>query len=56
MKDDIDSLHRAVNQIRGLRANLETLEKWTAEGKPQQRGHFRRQGARPEDDAGGRAN
>ena len=31
---DIDSLHRAVNQIRGLRANLQTLEKWTAEGKP----------------------
>ena len=34
VKDDIDSLHRAVNQIRDLRANLETLEKWTAEGKP----------------------
>ena len=33
-KQDIDSLHRAVNQIRGLRANLQTLEKWTAEGSP----------------------
>ena len=31
---DIDALHRAVNQIRGLRANLQTLEKWTAEGTP----------------------
>ena len=31
---DIDALHRAVNQIRGLRANLETLEKWTASGTP----------------------
>ncbi len=33
-REDIDALHRAVNQIRGLRANLETLEKWTAEGTP----------------------
>jgi photosystem II stability/assembly factor-like uncharacterized protein len=33
-RQDIDSLHRAVNQIRGLRANLETLEKWTSEGTP----------------------
>ncbi len=31
---DIDALHRAVNQIRGLRDNLETLEKWTASGSP----------------------
>jgi photosystem II stability/assembly factor-like uncharacterized protein len=31
---DIDALHRAVNQIRGLRANLLTLEKWTAVGSP----------------------
>ena len=31
---DIDALHRAVNQIRGLRANLQTLEKWTAAGSP----------------------
>jgi seryl-tRNA synthetase len=33
-RQDIDSLHRAVNQIRGLRANLETLEKWTSQGSP----------------------
>ncbi len=33
-REDIDALHRAVNQIRGLRANLETLEKWTAAGSP----------------------
>jgi photosystem II stability/assembly factor-like uncharacterized protein len=33
-RQDINSLHRAVNQIRGLRANLETLEKWTSEGTP----------------------
>jgi photosystem II stability/assembly factor-like uncharacterized protein len=31
---DIDALHRAVNQIRGLRANLMTLEKWAAAGSP----------------------
>ena len=31
---DIDALHRAVNQIRGLRTNLETLQKWTAAGTP----------------------
>jgi photosystem II stability/assembly factor-like uncharacterized protein len=31
-REDIDNLHRAVNQIRSLRANLETLEKWSAEG------------------------
>jgi len=31
-RQDIDNLHRAVNQIRSLRANLETLEKWSAEG------------------------
>jgi photosystem II stability/assembly factor-like uncharacterized protein len=31
---DVDALHRAVNQIRGLRTNLETLEKWTAAGSP----------------------
>src|SRR5450631_1750956 len=34
VRADIDSLHRAVNQIRGLRTNLETLEKWTAAGSP----------------------
>jgi hypothetical protein len=33
-REDIDALHRAVNQVRGLRANLETLEKWTAAGSP----------------------
>ncbi len=32
LKQDIDALHRAVNQIRALRANLQTLEKWTAVG------------------------
>jgi photosystem II stability/assembly factor-like uncharacterized protein len=34
VKQDIDVLHRAVNQIRGLRVNLQTLEKWTAAGSP----------------------
>ena len=34
VKQDIDALHRAVNQIRTLRANLQTLEKWAGEGKP----------------------
>jgi photosystem II stability/assembly factor-like uncharacterized protein len=34
VKQDIDALHRAVNQIRRLRANLQTLEKWTAAGSP----------------------
>jgi hypothetical protein len=34
VRQDIDALHRAVNQIRGLRANLQTLEKWTVEGTP----------------------
>ncbi len=34
VKQDIDALHRAVNQIRGLRANLQTLEKWTAADSP----------------------
>ncbi len=34
VKQDIDTLHRAVNQIRGLRANLQTLEKWAAAGSP----------------------
>jgi photosystem II stability/assembly factor-like uncharacterized protein len=33
-RQDIDTLHRAVNQIRALRSNLKTLEKWTAEGSP----------------------
>jgi len=28
VRQDTDSLHRAVNQIRGLRTNLKTLEKW----------------------------
>jgi hypothetical protein len=34
VKADIDALHRATNQIRGLRTNLQTLEKWTAAGSP----------------------
>ena len=33
-RQDIDALHRAVNQIRSLRSNLKTLEKWTAEESP----------------------
>jgi hypothetical protein len=32
VQQDIDALHRAVNQIRALRNNLQTLEKWTAAG------------------------
>ena len=32
VRQDIDALHRAVNQIRELRANLQTLEKWAAAG------------------------
>ncbi len=28
LRQDIDALHRAVNQIRSLRGNLQTLEKW----------------------------
>ena len=32
MQQDIDALHRAVNQIRALRANLQTLQKWAGEG------------------------
>jgi len=34
VKQDIDALHRAVNQIRGLRSNLQTLEKWAAAESP----------------------
>ena len=34
VKADIDALHRAVNQIRGLRTNLEILEKWAGQGSP----------------------
>jgi photosystem II stability/assembly factor-like uncharacterized protein len=34
VRQDIDGLHRAVNQIRGLHNNLQTLEKWTAAGAP----------------------
>ncbi len=34
VKQDIDALHRAVNQIRELRANLQTIEKWAAAGSP----------------------
>jgi len=34
VKQDIDALHRAVNQIRGLRSNLQTLEKWVAAESP----------------------
>ena len=33
-QQDIDNLHRAVNQIRGLRTNLETLQKWAGQGTP----------------------
>jgi hypothetical protein len=29
-RDDIDQLHKAVNQIRETRARLETIEKWSA--------------------------
>ena len=32
VQQDIDALHRAVNQIRELRANLQTLQKWAGEG------------------------
>jgi photosystem II stability/assembly factor-like uncharacterized protein len=34
VRHDIDGLHRAVNRIRALRNNLQTLEKWTAAGSP----------------------
>ncbi|MGA3209883.1 MAG: hypothetical protein ABSD20_01170 [Terriglobales bacterium] len=34
VRQDIDGLHRAVNQIRELRNNLKTLETWTATGSP----------------------
>jgi photosystem II stability/assembly factor-like uncharacterized protein len=33
-RQDIDALHRAVNQMRALRENLKTLEKWTSESSP----------------------
>jgi hypothetical protein len=33
-RQDIDTLHRSVNQIRALRANLKTLETWTKESSP----------------------
>ena len=33
-QQDIDNLHCAVNQIRGLRANLDTLQKWASQGTP----------------------
>ncbi len=32
VQQDIDALHRAVNQIRELRTNLQTLQKWVGEG------------------------
>jgi hypothetical protein len=32
VQQDIDALHRAVNQIRELRENLKTLQKWAGEG------------------------
>jgi photosystem II stability/assembly factor-like uncharacterized protein len=32
VKQDIDALHRAVNQIRELRGNLQTLQKWAGPG------------------------
>ena len=31
VQQDVDALHRAVNQIRELRANLQTLQKWAGE-------------------------
>ena len=31
VQQDIDNLHRAVNQIRELRANLQTLQKWAGD-------------------------
>ncbi len=31
VQQDIDALHRAVNQIRELRTNLQTLQKWAGE-------------------------
>ena len=34
VRQDIDGLHRAVNQMRALRNNLQTLEKWAAAGSP----------------------
>ena len=54
VQQDIDALHRAVNQIRGLRANLQTLEKWTAAELSEQRSHCGCQSTRPEDVAGRR--
>jgi len=32
VQQDIDALHRAVNQIRELRVNLQALQKWAGEG------------------------
>ena len=32
VQQDVDALHRAVNQIRELRTNLQTLQKWAGEG------------------------
>jgi hypothetical protein len=32
VQQDIDALHRAVNQIRELRSNLQTLQKWAGGG------------------------
>ena len=32
VRQDIDALHTAVNQIRTLRANLDTLQKWAGQG------------------------
>ncbi len=32
VQQDIDALHRAVNQIRELRTNLQTLQKWAGAG------------------------
>ena len=45
VQKDIDNLHRAVNQIRGLRANLQTCRNGPAR-HAEQRSHRRRQRAR----------
>jgi hypothetical protein len=35
-RDDIDRLHRAVNQLRETRVRLETLKKWSGDGSTTQ--------------------
>ena len=36
VRQDIDSLHRAINQIRALRTNLNTLQQWVGDGAANQ--------------------